>query len=53
MIQCSVCGTVLCHMWDGHHDSETGEFVCNGCYTPEMHPDPDAEDYDWLLDEED
>lgn len=51
MIQCSACGALIAHSWDGHHDSETGEFVCNGCYTPEMHPDPDAEDYDWLLDE--
>lgn len=51
MIQCAVCGALIAHSWDGHHDSETGEFVCNGCYAPELHPDPD--EYDWLLDGED
>lgn len=53
MIQCSACGALIAHSWDGHHDKETGEFICNGCYAPELHPDPDAEEYDWLLDEED
>lgn len=38
-------------MWDGHYDPETGEFICDGCYAPELHPDPN-EEYDWLLDEE-
>lgn len=50
MIQCSACGALIAHSWDGHHDKETGEFTCNGCYNPELHPDPDAEEYDWLLD---
>ena len=53
MIQCSVCGTVIRHSWNGYYDKETGEFVCDGCYAPELHPDPDVEEYDWLLDEED
>ena len=49
MIQCSVCGTVIRHDWNGHYDEETAAFVCNGCYTPELHPDPE-DGYDWLLD---
>jgi len=50
MIQCSVCGFVIHHSWNGHYVPDTGEYVCNGCYAPELHRDPD--ETDWLLDEE-
>ena len=45
MIQCSVCGTLLAHAWDGTYDKETGAFICNGCYSPELHADLD--DSEW------
>lgn len=48
MIQCSVCGAVIRHEWNGHFNQEAGTFICNGCYAPELHPDQD--EYDWLLD---
>lgn len=48
MIQCSVCGTLIRHEWNGHFNQEAGTFICNGCYTPELHADPD--ELDWLLD---
>ena len=47
MIQCSACGTVIRHSWNGHYDPETGEYTCNGCYEPALHRDPNS---DWLLD---
>lgn len=48
MIQCSVCGTLIRHEWNGTYDKETGAFICNGCYDAERYPDPD--EHDWLLD---
>lgn len=44
MVRCSVCGTMLRHDWEGVRDKETGAFICDGCYTPELHPDLDDEE---------
>jgi len=41
MIRCSSCGTIMPHDWLGIFDKETGQFVCSGCYAPELHPDLD------------
>ena len=40
-IRCSCCGTMLRHDWEGMQDKETGQFVCDGCIAPELHPDLD------------
>ncbi len=42
MIVCYVCGTMMRHDWEGKFDAETGQYVCSGCYAPELHPDLDA-----------
>lgn len=51
MIQCSVCGALIRHVWNGVYDKETGTVVCNSCYDSELHADLD--DADWLLDGDD
>jgi len=42
MNRCSACGTIMLHDWQGIFDKETGQYVCDGCYAPELHPDLDA-----------
>jgi hypothetical protein len=32
---------MLRHDWEGTRDKETGQFVCDGCIAPELHPDLD------------
>lgn len=44
-MRCSVCGCQLgCDADSGTIDKETGQVICDGCYTPELHPDLDAYD---------
>lgn len=44
-MRCSVCGCLLgCDADSGKIDKETGQIICDGCWTPELHPDWDEEE---------